>query len=364
MRNKKNVSIVKVIFKLPYLLFFPAALILVDLAKNNPHKVERIYSATIYPIVGKIISFMFGFVNFSVAEILLIALVILVPLGLVFSIAQKENSGYHAINYVVTVLCVAAVGYFAFIAIWGINYYRLPLSDTIGYEVKESSTEELVELCNDLIIDANSLRAQLEEDENGVLVLPYTKKELFQYVSDAYLEYGKSNESFSGRYSNPKSVLFSERMSYTEITGIYIPFTGEANVNVSIMPMSLASTAAHEAAHQRGIAREDEANFMSYLILRDYGDPYMQYSGTMLALIYSMNALASSNRDVFYELVELYSNAVSRDLVANNEFWRQYEGKVAEVAEEVNNAYLVSNNQDDGVKSYGRMVDLLLAERR
>jgi hypothetical protein len=37
---------------------------------------------------------------------------------------------------------------------------------------------------------------------------------------------------------------------------------------------------------------------------------------------------------------------------------------VAEKADAVNNTYLKSNNQEDGVKSYGRMVDLLLAERR
>ena len=364
MRERKRPSVFKIIFKLPYLLFFPAALILVEIAKSSPEKIERIYSIGIYPIISQIISFIFRFVPFSAAEFLLIALVIFIPLGLVYNLARKKDSGYYFVNNIVNILCAAAIMYFLFIAVWGLNYYRLPLGETMGYEVRESSADELAELCEDLIDDANSLRAQLPEDENGVLALPYSKEELFQNVNDAYVAYGEQNEIFKGMYSNPKPVFFSEQMSYTEITGVYMPFTGEANVNVNVMPMSLANTAAHEAAHQRGIAREDEANFMAYLVCRDYGDTYMQYSGTMLALIHSMNALAGSDWERFAELSAQYSEGVRRDLTANNEFWKQYDGKTAEVAENVNNAYLESNNQEDGVKSYGRMVDLLLAERR
>ncbi len=364
MRKQKEPSVFKIIYKLLYLLFFPAALMLVDIAKSNPEKVEDIYSTKIYPVISKVISFIFGLVDFSAAEIILMALVVLIPLGLIINLARKERSGYHSINYAVTLLGVFAAGYFVFIAIWGLNYYRLPLADTLGYEVRESDTEELSDLCEDLIEDANLLRAQLKEDEDGVLILPYTEKQVFENVTEAYLDYGEDDGIFAGKYSNPKPVALSKWMSYTEITGIFIPFTMEANVNINVMPMSLGSTAAHEAAHQRGIARENEANFMSYIICRDYGDVYMQYSGTMLALIHSMNALAGDDIDKFYELASQYAEGVRRDLTAHSEFWKQYEGRTAEVAEDINNAYLVSNNQEDGVKSYGRMVDLLLAERR
>jgi len=364
MREKRKPSVFRIIFRLPYILFFPAALILIDIAKSNPEKVERIYSNAIYPVIGRSISFLFSWAGFSVAEFLLIALVIGVPLGLVFNIARRENNGYYTAKYIVNLLITASVGYFLFIAVWGLNYYRMPLADTLGYEVRPSTVDELSELCEDLIADANELRTQLDTDENGVLTLPYTEDELFNKVNTAYQQYGEDNGIFKGLYSDPKPVFFSKAMSYTEITGVYIPFTAEANVNVNIMPMSLAGTAAHEAAHQRGVAREDEANFMSYIICRDYGDTYMHYSGTMLALIHSMNALYGSDADRFYELASQYSDGVRADLTANNEFWKQYEGKAADVADNVNDAYLKSNNQEDGVKSYGRMVDLLLAERR
>ena len=124
----------------------------------------------------------------------------------------------------------------------------------------------------------------------------------------------------------------------------------------------LPSTAAHESAHQHGFAREDEANFLSYLACKASGDPDLVYSGYLLATIHAMNALAGADATAFTQLSSQYSPAVLADLRYNNEFWAQYEGKVAEKVTQNNDNYLKSNEQEEGVKSYGRMVDLLIAE--
>ena len=55
---------------------------------------------------------------------------------------------------------------------------------------------------------------------------------------------------------------------------------------------------------------------------------------------------------------------INRALTANNRFWDQYEGKIAEAATQANDTYLKMNNQEEGVKSYGRVVDLMLAYYR
>ena len=49
------------------------------------------------------------------------------------------------------------------------------------------------------------------------------------------------------------------------------------------------------------------------------------------------------------------------DLGANNAFWDSYEGPVRETAEQINDTYLKVNGQADGVESYDRMVDLIVA---
>ena len=39
----------------------------------------------------------------------------------------------------------------------------------------------------------------------------------------------------------------------------------------------------------------------------------------------------------------------------------RFEGKVAEVSTQINDSYLKAHSQEDGVRTYGRMVDLMLA---
>ena len=89
----------------------------------------------------------------------------------------------------------------------------------------------------------------------------------------------------------------------------------------------------------------------------------------MLALIHTGNALYRQDAERYFELYRAHiSPKVSMDLVANNEYWEQFEKPVVgettvgEIADKVNDAYLKANAQEDGTKSYGRVVDLLLAE--
>ena len=72
-------------------------------------------------------------------------------------------------------------------------------------------------------------------------------------------------------------------MSYTNFTGFFFPFTAEANVNTDFPPALFASTVAHELSHQRGVAKEQEANFTAVLASLYYGDADYCYSSCLLA---------------------------------------------------------------------------------
>ena len=91
---------------------------------------------------------------------------------------------------------------------------------------------------------------------------------------------------------------------------------------------------------------------------------YFRYSGNCLALLYSMNALYVADYSLWYELRLQYPDYISADMAAQNEYVNSYDTKVAEVSDKVNDTYLKLNDQQDGVRSYGKMVDLLLAYRR
>ena len=153
-------------------------------------------------------------------------------------------------------------------------------------------------------------------------------------------------------------------MSHTNIIGVYSVLTGEANIDIDIPDMEIPSTVMHEMAHQRGFAREDEANYIAWVACMSHPDADFRYSGSAMALQYAMNALYSVNPDKYFDLAKDYSLGYYKDLNNLQTYWKQFQGPVKKVANQMNDTYLKLNGQEDGVQSYGRMIDLLLAERR
>jgi len=153
-------------------------------------------------------------------------------------------------------------------------------------------------------------------------------------------------------------------MSRLGIAGFYSPLTAEANVNVEIPPSDIPFSASHEAAHQLGFAREDEANYLGYLICRIHPDVDFRYSGVFTASRHTQRALASVDRAEARALESRRSPAVKRDIATLVAWAARYSGPAMRTFNRANDAYLRSQGQRDGVRSYGRMVDLLLAEWR
>jgi hypothetical protein len=152
-------------------------------------------------------------------------------------------------------------------------------------------------------------------------------------------------------------------MSALGISGIYSPFTAEAHVNAQVPLTEVPFVAAHEVAHGRGFAREDEANFIAYLVCRSCDDPGLRYSGSLQALSHARGALGRSDRGLLEEVSADLDPGVLADLQAQYRFWRSKETVLWEWSSRANDAYLKGQGQAAGVRSYGRMVDLLLAQR-
>ncbi len=329
---------------------------------------ERYYSRTVYRYLSQIISSITGVFPFSVAEVLIIAVLLLITAGVIYSILKLVRSPAERLKLVIKQLSIAAVAvsvvYFSFIMTWGLNYHRVSIASIANLDVRPASVEELESLCRYLIDRANGLRELVEEDRDGVMICPGGAGDILERAYKGYELASEVYPELGGKYGRPKGVMLSGIMSYQGIGGIYFPFTGEANVNVSGPHFMIPFTASHEMAHQRGFAREDEANYIGYLTSIMHPDYDFRYSGTMAALQYSMNALRRQDMDRYKRLKEEYSDGVARDFQAWYEHCKQHEGFVSRTTDRINDAYLQANAQSDGVRSYGRMVDLLLAHYR
>jgi hypothetical protein len=352
------------------ILLFPLSLMIICFAKRSSFFAEEIFSKRIYRVLSVIISRITGIFPFSVAEILLLLMPICLTVLMIFFILHivKEKGRRKLVigKAVINTLCAASILYFLYVAACGVNYYRYPFSFYSHLQVQESSEEELFALCMSLAERTNALRElTTSEDEFGVFQSSMSIGDLGKEAVKAYRKASKDYPILSGWYPQPKPILFSTMMSRMELTGIYIPFTVESNVNVAVPDYSIPATMCHEMAHQRGFMREDEANYIAYLVCANSDSVDLQYSGLMQALIIAGNALYDKNVDLYREVAATYSNEVRTDLNANSEYWRQFENQViSNAVEKINNTYLVMNDQEDGVQSYGRMVDLLLAEYR
>ena len=157
-------------------------------------------------------------------------------------------------------------------------------------------------------------------------------------------------------------MVFSKVMSSTLTLGVYFPYTFESNINIDVPDHTIPATMCHELAHVEGFMREDEANFIGFLACMQSDRPDFQYSGYMSAFVYALNRLAEEDYDAATVIANMVDDGVVRDDRAESEYWSQYRGTaVSETTGEIYETYLESNDQSDGLKSYGKMLDLVIA---
>ena len=344
--------------KLLSLLLFPLSIFINTVLSRYPHFIEKYYSISINKFIVEILSNISGIFPFSIYEITMYLIVISIALFIIYTIYIIINSPnklkVFIKNSLLNILSIISIFYFLFIILWGLNFkYNKSISGI------DKTKEDLANLYEFLIENANETR-KLVKSSDGVMKANTDYKGI---INRAYLGYENILDllpNLSGNYSNAKYVMSSKLMCYTGITGIYFPFTGEANVNVAIPDIYIPSTTLHEMAHQRGYASEDEANFIAYLASINHPDIDFKYSGYILALNHTANALYSTDYDTYVALSKNICEDVLFDLRNNREFWKRYEGKIDDISNEINNTYLKANGVSEGVKSYGKMVDLLL----
>ncbi len=357
----------RLIKKIPWLLTGPVFYALFRLSFLWPDFTENVYSLAIYRVISQGLSIITGLLPFSLGEILLYAFILFVIAYFIFTavktIAAKKAWWFELINKLLALLCIASVIYSLFVGLWGFNYARNTLGATLRLDTSPASVTELYSVCEAVIAKAKSLRDKVPEDESGVFSPAFSKDDMMR---SAALYYDKAAAAtghgfLSGSYGRAKPVLYSTGLSYANIGGVYFPFTAEANLNADVPMLYFSSSVLHEAAHQRGFSREDEANFLAYYVSSFSGDASVEYSGAMHALAESMNKLYKEDKDMYFELRNDYSEGMNRDLQSNSLYWQQFDTPIRETSKAVNNTFLQANMQHDGVKSYGRMVDLLIA---
>jgi hypothetical protein len=333
-------------------------------AGAQPERVERLYSRSFFPAVQAALACATSRVAFGVGEVLLLALSgVVLGIG-VRTLLRRGPFRRRLGSFLSGATLLAGVVYCGFLLLWGLNHAREPFGKSAGLDTALASPDELESLSRTLVEETNGERALVLEDAAGVMRLPRGRAEALGRAALGFDEAVRLYPFLAGRCSRPKPLLLSAVASHLGITGIYFPFSGEANVNDTVPDVDLPFAASHEIAHQRGFAREDEANYLGYLACRLHSDPDFRYSGLLNASVYVQHALSRVRRSACANIEKIRSPGVRRDLQALEAWSDRYQGAARDAAERVNDTYLKAQGQAAGIQSYGRVVDLLVAERR
>ena len=305
-----------------------------------------------------------GWIPFSLAELALLLLPVIVFVITAAILRYYGESLKEMISSIICVLSALAFMFSSFTLGFAPAYRGSSLDKKLGIERTEVSVEELYTTAQILA------KKVAEESENvsygidGFSVMPYGYEEMNQKLIEAYSKTCDDYSFVQHLDSRLKPVMLSEAMSYTHITGVYTFFTGEANINVAFPDYTLPYTAAHELSHQRGIAREDEANFMAFLVCIRSEDAYIRYSAYLNLYEYVAGQLAGVDASRYTATYLLLPMNVRSEMAAYAEFYQKYRDSAAsDVSETVNDTFLKLHGTE-GTRSYGMVVDLAVAYYR
>lgn len=304
----------------------------------------------------------FDLLPFSMAEViilLLIAAVLFYIIKTVMDMIRSAKRGELIIERIS--FAVASVVFVVLLLnlFFGVSYYGADFLDKSGIPVEPATIDELYNTTKYFARKLEEASGNVKRDEHSVF--NESIDDIFERSGSIYENSYEMFPFLEFKTNKPKKLLMSRLFSNLSYTGFYFPFTGEANINIDSPSCFIPSTIAHEMAHQRGIAYEQEANFVAIYVSINSGDPIYEYSGYLLAYVHLNNALYKYDKQKYYEIYSMLNDEIKADLSYNNKYWRRFEGPVSEVTDAVYDSFLKSYGQELGIQSYGAVVDLLIA---
>lgn len=302
-----------------------------------------------------------NYIPFSLAEAFLLFAPVLAVVAAVSAIKKYSATWRLTAVFVLRALSLVCIVLIIFVLGFAGGYRAEALESRLGMERKNVSVEELKETTSFLVNKLNELKDEIGFLEKSFSVMPYSFRDMTDKLNVAYVSLAEKYDFLQAFYSRPKQVILSEPWTYTHIAGVYTFFTGESNINVNMPEYTLPYTTAHEMAHQRGISREDEANFIAFLVCDSSDDPYIRYSGYLSLYEYVSNALYGVDQDAYNEINSSLDLAVRYEMYSYSLFFEKYrENTAADISGSINDSYLQSQGTV-GTKSYGMVVDLACA---
>jgi hypothetical protein len=320
--------------------------------------VERLYGQGVYPAIQTVLTSASNALPVAVFDVAIVGVGVLVLWWLRAAWRDRRGSGWLRAIWTLTcrLVTLAAAAYLWFLAAWGLNYARPPIEQRLGLAVGAATTIEVRELLDTAIAKANAL--YLPSRAAGFV--PYRAEE--DVARALHLVEASHGRPSPTTPATPKPTLLAPYFRMAGVDGLTAPAALETLLNPDLTARERPFTLAHEWAHLSGAAPEADANFVAWLVTQAPGTwAHTQYSGWLFLLSETAaqmpaearrTALAALADGPRRDLADIARRQQSRVDLVERVGWRVYD------------SYLKSQGVGEGVRSYSRVVELIVRSRR
>ena len=333
-------------------------ILMLKLLTHYPQIVETYYSNLLYPFISKLLRLVFGWLPFSVGD-LIYSMALIFMLRWLYEFIKKGFKQLRLKEDFIGIMVAASSIYFMFHLLWGLNYYRMPIEQRLNLN-SEYTTTALIEVTQKLIVRSNGLHSEISKDRSRRFEIPYDFKKISKKVTQGYTALSISYPFLAYGLPSQKQSLYSLPLTYMGFSGYLNPFTNEAQVNSKTPVNSMPLTLAHEQAHQLGYAAESEANFVAFLVTYNHKDPYFRYAAYTFALRYCLKDLYSRDKKTFEALTNNIHSGITKDFRNREKQWAQFENPLEPSFKLFYGGFLKANQQTQGIESYNQVVALVV----
>lgn len=337
--------------------------LLMALVPFPSHWVDRFYSNGVYPRLQWTLTPVSNLFPFALVDVWLIALMIGIPTWWIRAIIKAgrghrwRSAGRMALN----TLTLAALLIIGFLILWGFNYQKVPLAEKVDFEQERMTTARLREFKRMAVerVDAEYLTARTVDwpDEESL------RTGLHRSFSQVLVSMGRERNITA---AIPKSTIFDFYLGSAGIGGFVNPFGQEVILDAERLPFESPFVLAHEWAHLAGFANEAEASFVGALACIRSDMAAVRYSGWLE--IYRSVPWQVLPEDIENDQVKVHSPKPSPGVLAdidaiNERIMRRYKPAIGQAQWDMYDKFLKANRVEEGTRSYGLFVDLLLGTR-
>ena len=319
----------------------------------SPDTVESWYSTRIYPAIQPPLTTVSNVMPIAWLDLLGVAAIaaIVVALARVVRQSWRTRRLSHVLRLVRGLVVAAAATYLTFLLLWGMNYRRTPMGARLLVTPGAPASDAVTRLGLQAAQQLNELHDRAHATGWPEPVQDSRLRAAFDEVQGMLTD---STRAVPGRL---KRTLLGQYFRWTSVDGMINPFGLEVLANPDLLSFEKPFVAAHEWAHLAGYADESEASFVGWLTCLRAGAPE-QYSG-WLALYWQVNSEVSQEDRA--RMAAALAPGPRRDIDAMVQRVRSGEWPwLRDIGWRTYDSYLKANRVEEGVRSYGVVVTLIL----